>query len=174
MGEAVAGVVQGGEHVQVQRARVREEHLAELGGNVHNALDVLVAVLVIEIHVILDILDVGRPVLVLILLVPVTKEQVKYGVGVVLITLIELGMILIIIVVMIISDIFRVKADPISIVFMRAAAVRLTLAVTINLEACIRADSSVSVANERPSLAQTANQRPENTFHPSTCQHELH
>ena len=148
-------MVQGGEHVQVQRARVREERLAELRGDVHNALDVLIAVLVIEIHVILDILNVGRPVLVIILLVPVTKEQVKYGVGVVLITLIELSMRLIIIIVMIISDIFRVslirlKADPISIVFMRAAAVRLTLAVTINLEACIRADSSVSVANERP------------------------
>lgn len=155
MGEAEAGVVQGGEHVQVQRARVREERLAELRGNVHNALDVLVAVLVIEIHVILDILNVGRPVLVLILLVPVTKEQVKYRVGVVLITLIELSMILIIIIVMIISDIFRVslirlKAEPISLVFMRAGAVRLTLAVTINLEACIRADSSVSVANEKP------------------------
>ena len=155
MGEAVAGVVQGGEHVQVQGARVREERLAELRGDVHNALDVLIAVLVIEIHVILDILDVGRPVLVIILLVPVTKEQVKYGVGVVLITLIELSMRLIIIIVMIISNIFRVslirlKADPISIVFMRAAAVRLTLAVTINLEACIRTDSSVSVTNERP------------------------
>ena len=162
MGEAVAGVVQGGEHVQVKWARIRKECLAELGGEVHHALDVLVAVLVIEIHVILDILNVGRPVLVLILLVSVTKERVKYGVGEVWITLIERSRELIIIIVMIISNIFRVslirlKADPISIVFMRAAAVRLTLAVTINLEACIRADLSVSVANERPSLAQTAN-----------------
>ena len=154
MCEAVAGVVQGGEHVEVQRARVREERLAELGGDVHHALDVLVAVLVIEIHVILDILNVRSPVLVLLLLVAVTKEQVKYGVRVVpLITVIELSVELIIILVMIISDILRVglirvKAEP--IVFMRAAAVRLTLAVTINLEACTRADNSVSVTNERP------------------------
>ena len=153
MGEAVAGVVQGGEHVEVQRARVREERLAELGGDVHHALDVLVAVLVIEIHVILDILNVRGPVLVIVLLVAITQEQVKYGVRVVLITLIKLSMELIIILVMIISDILRVslirvKAEP--IVFMRAAGVRLTLAVTINLEACTRADNSVSVANERP------------------------
>ena len=153
MGQAVAGVVQGGEHVEVKWARIRKERLAELGGKVHHALDVLVAVLVIEIHVILDILNVRSPVLVIILLVAVAEEQVKYGVRVVLITLIQLSVELIIILVMIISDILRVglirvKAEP--IVFMRAAAVRLTLAVTINLEACIRADSSVSVTNERP------------------------
>ena len=148
MGQAVAGVVQGGEHVEIKWARIRKERLAELGGKVHHALDVLVAVLVIEIHVILDILNVGSPVLVLILLVSVTKERVKYGE----ITLIERSRELIIIIVMIISHILRVslirvKAEP--IVFMRAAAVRLTLAVTINLEACTRADNSVSVTNER-------------------------
>ena len=71
----------------------------------------------------------------------------------VLITLIELSMELIIILVMIISDILRVslirvKAEP--IVFMRAAGVRLTLAVTINLEACTRAEASVLMTNERP------------------------
>ena len=152
MSQAVAGVVQGGEHVQVKWARIRKECLTELCGEVHHALDVLVAVLVIEIHVILDILNVRSPVLVLILLVSVTKEWVKYGVGEVLITLIERSMELIIIIIMIISHILRVSLIRVKaeLVFMRGAAVRLTLAVTINLEACIRTDSSVSVTNERP------------------------
>merc|ERR1711884_8028 len=144
--------VQCGEHVQVKWARIRKECLAELGGEVHHALDVLVAVLVIEIHVILDILNIRSPVLVLVLLVSVTKERVKYGVGEVLITLIERSMELIIIIIMIISHILRVSLIRVKaeLVFMRGAAVRLTLAVTINLEACIRTDSSVSVTNERP------------------------
>ena len=148
MGQAVAGVVQGGEQGEVKWARIRKERLAELGGKVHHALDVLVAVLVIEIHVILDIFNVGSPVLVLILLVSVTKERVKYGE----ITLIERSRELIIIIVMIISHILRVSLIRVKaeLVFMRGAAVRLTLAVTINLEACIRADSSVSVTNARP------------------------
>ena len=148
MGQAVAGVVQGGEHVEVKWARIRKERLAELGGKVHHALDVLVAVLVLETHFILDILNVGSPVLVLILLVSVTKERVKYGE----ITLIERSRELIIIIVMIISHILRVSLIRVKaeLVFMRGAAVRLTLAVTINLEACIRADSSVSVTNARP------------------------
>jgi len=146
--QAVAGVVQSREHVQVKWARIRKERLAELGGKVHHALDVFVAVLVIEMHVILDILNVWSPVLVLILLVSVTKERVKYGE----ITLIERSRELIIIIVMIISHILRVSLIRVKaeLVFMRGAAVRLTLAVTINLEACIRADSSVSVTNERP------------------------
>ena len=147
--------------------RVWEEVLAELGGDVHHAIDVLVTVVIIEMHVILHILDVRSPVLVLTLLVAVAKEQVKYRVsGICINLLIKFTVFIVIIIsVVIISNIqlasenlinrfseiklnlIRVKA----VVMIRGVgAVRLTLAVTINLEACIRADSSVSVTNERP------------------------
>ena len=146
--------------------RVWEEGLAELGGDVHHAIDVLVTVVIIEMHVILHILDVRSPVLVLTLLVAVTKEQVKYRVsGICINLLIKFTVFIVIIIsVVIISNIqlasenlinrfseiklnlIRVKA----VVMIRGVgAVRLTLAVTINLESCTRDDLRVSLGPMR-------------------------